>query len=129
MIPKWKFWIAPTLLASPWLLFLVLHTIHPPPPSEDWRLLLVFFALGTYALFLVPYWIVASFRSHRWWLLVSLAVVNLFWIGRAIVDWISSQESSGIGAYALLGIIATFMLASSFTVVVIYIAITSLTRR
>ena len=129
MIPKWKFWIAPTVLASPWIVFLVLHTINPPPPSEDWRLLLVFLILGTYALFLVPYWIVVSIRNRQRGLLIPLAIVNMFWIGRAVVDWISSDNPDGIGAYALFGIIATYMLASSLIVGVIYIAIRSLTRK
>ena len=129
MIPKWKFWIAPTVLASPWIVFLVLHTINPPPPSEDWRLLLVFLILGTYALFLVPYWIVVSIRNRQRGLLIPLAIVNIFWIGRAVVDWISSDNPDGIGAYALFGIIATYMLASSLIVGVIYIAIRSLTRK
>ncbi len=128
MIPKWKFWIWPTLLSSPWILFLVLHTINPPPPSEDWRLLLVFLVLGTFALFLVPYWIVASIRNRLWGLLVPLAIVNVFWIGRAVVDWFQSDNPDEIGAYALFGIIATYMLASSLIVGTIYIAIKSLTK-
>ena len=127
MIPKWRYWIAPTLLASPWLIFLVLHTINPSPPSEDWRLLLVFLALGTYGLFLVPYWIVVAIRRRQWGFLVPLVIVNVFWIGRAVADRISSHDPDGVGAYALSGIIATYMLTSSLIVGVIYIATRSLT--
>jgi len=131
MIPKWKFWIWPTLLSSPWLVFLVLHTINPPPPSEDWRLLLVFLTLGIYAVFLVPYWLFVSIRNRLWGFLIPLVIVNLVWLGRAVFMFQQEEGAKHLSAWFTYStpILATFMLASTVAVAIVYTITTSLTKR
>ena len=91
-------------------------------------MLLVFLIIGTYGLFLIPYWIIVSIRNRKWGLLVPLVGVNMFWIIRAGVELIATRVAgSSIGLWVLFSIIATFMVGSSLMVGIAYLIINSLT--